>query len=87
MSQQPVQPPPQDTDQLYPKYVVFRSDTMEIVDNCFVLEPETDINAQSAIDLYADEIEEEQPGLCGDLRSWMKAVRDHITEQVKKDSQ
>mgnify|MGYP003292736901 CR=1 FL=1 len=56
---------------LYPKYKVFRTIDGSEVPNCFVLCPETDDAAKSALMLYAWKIRHINPKLASDLDLWL----------------
>lgn len=55
---------------LYGKYHVTKvSDGSEVI-GCFVLKPECDKHALTALLAYADSVETENPALADDLRLW-----------------
>lgn len=51
------------------KYIVFKSDTGEMVENCFVLRPDKDPAAVAALRAYAGVSENET--LCADIINWV----------------
>lgn len=63
---------PNNTEQsgLYEKYEVTKG--CELVENCFVLEPEDDSAARAALIRYAEETDNEE--LADDLREWVVAI-------------
>ncbi len=52
------------------KYIVFKSDTGESVEDCFVLRPNIDDAARVALKAYADATNNKQ--LSADIRNWLK---------------
>lgn len=56
------------------KYIVFKSDTGESVEDCFVLRPDIDDAARAALRAYADATNNEQ--LSADIRNWLKYALD-----------
>lgn len=60
-------------DGLYPKYEVRKADTGEVVTDCFVLRPDRDPAARSALVTYARVTEDE--ALARDLRRWAHEIQ------------
>lgn len=54
------------------KYVVLKSDTGEIVENCFVLRPDKDKAAIAALLAYADAADNQV--LAKDIRAWLSTI-------------
>jgi hypothetical protein len=57
---------------LYGKYLVINNLSGEAVKNCFVLRPETDLAALSALKKYARETEDIE--LSNDLLAWIETI-------------
>lgn len=54
------------------KYIVFKSDTGETVENCFVLRPDKDSAARVALRAYANATENKT--LAKDLINWVGGI-------------
>lgn len=63
------------TDQrgLYPKYKIIKNETGEEVENAFVLKPETDVHARTALMIYAQQVRDENPRLALEIEYWILA--------------
>lgn len=59
-------------DGLYSKYFVIKTETGEIVQDCFVLRPQKDKAAVAALLLYAKETENQE--LSADIRGWLSTI-------------
>ena len=59
-------------DGLYSKYFVIKTETGEIVQDCFVLRPQKDKAAVAALLLYAEETESQE--LSSDIRGWLSTI-------------
>lgn len=59
-------------DGLYPKYFVIKTETGEIVQDCFVLRPQKDKAAVAALLLYAKETKNQE--LSRDIREWLSTI-------------
>ncbi len=70
---------PENGNGLKVKYKVFKADTGEIVDNCFVLRPDRDSAAVVAIQAYAAATDNKK--LAFDLIKWIDALRVQIEPQ------
>lgn len=64
--------PQEEYDGLKRKYVVLKSDTGEIVENCFVLRPDKDKAAIAALLAYADATDNQV--LAKDIRAWISTI-------------
>lgn len=64
--------PQEEYDGLKRKYVVLKSDTGEIVENCFVLRPDKDKAAIAALLAYADATNNQV--LAKDIRAWISII-------------
>lgn len=54
------------------KYIVFKADTGEAVENCFVLRPDIDSAARAALKAYAEATDNKQ--LSNDIINWVKEI-------------
>ena len=61
--------PQDDTDGLKRKYIVMKSDTGELVDDCFVLRPDKDDAAIYALNAYANSTGNRE--LAKDIKAWI----------------
>lgn len=59
-------------DGLYSKYFVIKTETGEIVQDCFVLRPQKDKAAVAALLLYAEETESQE--LSSNIRGWLSTI-------------
>lgn len=64
--------PQEEYDGLKRKYVVLKSDTGEIVENCFVLRPDKDKDAIAALLAYAGATANQV--LAKDIRAWISTI-------------
>lgn len=64
--------PQEDYDGLKRKYVVLKSDTGDVVENCFVLRPDKDKAAIAALLAYADATDSQV--LAKDIRAWISTI-------------
>lgn len=57
-------------DEFYPKYRIIDRESGEEIDpsTCFTMVPAHDPHAVEALKVYADSVEEELPGLAGQIR-------------------
>lgn len=61
--------PQENTDGLKRKYIVLKSDTGELVDDCFVLRPDKDTAAIYALNAYANSTGNRE--LAKDIKAWI----------------
>ena len=61
-----------DYDGLKVKYIVFKFSSGELVDDCFVLRPDKDKAAITALNAYADATENQV--LASDIRKWLLTI-------------
>lgn len=65
--------PQEETDGLKRKYVVLKSDTGEVIENCFVLRPDKDPAAIAALKAYAGATD--NLALAEGIRAWMNILQ------------
>ena len=67
---------------LYGKFLVFRTDTYEVIDDSFTLRPEVDPHARLAMLVYAGSVEAQNPQLAGEIRMWIQAIEEKLPRRV-----
>jgi len=64
---------------LYPKYTITNNETGEEVRGAFILKPENDPHARTALAAYATSIQEANPILGKQIREWMAQLNEGPT--------
>lgn len=61
---------------IYGKFLVFRTDTYEVVDDSFTLRPEVDPHARLAMLVYAGSVQAQNPQLADEIRMWIRSIEE-----------